>query len=239
MKKTLAIVSMALASTLAWAIPGADGSPFKGKVLETADGGTYIYLKLQTADGPVWAATTKQSIPTGADVVIHDPMLMTNFQSKTLNRTFDEIVFASAVSVEDSQAAGPTKAQMTAAHQGAATAATSVPVAKVARAAGPSGRTVAEVYAQKTQLSGKNVAVRGTVVKFNAGIMDRNWIHLRDGSGSAADSTNDLLVTTDPKQIAKVGDVILVSGPVKTDVNYGSGYAYSVVIEGATLQKSL
>jgi hypothetical protein len=235
MKKILALVSMTLATTLAWATPGSDGSPFKGKVLETADGGTYIYLKLQTADGPVWAATTKQVIPTGADVVIHDPMLMTNFQSKTLNRTFDEIVFASAVSVEGSQAAGPTKAQMTAAHKGTATASATVPVTKVAKAAGPSGRTVAEVYAQKSQLSGKTVDVRGTVVKFNAGIMDRNWIHLRDGSGSAGNASDDLLVTT--LQTAKVGDVIVASGPVRTNVDYGSGYAYPVLIEGAALKK--
>jgi hypothetical protein len=40
-------------------------------------------------------------------------------------------------------------------------------------------------------------------------------------------------VTTDQK--AKVGDVIIVSGVVKTDINYGSGYAYPVVIEAAQL----
>jgi hypothetical protein len=234
MKKILVLATTFLATTIAWAVPGADGSPVKGKVLETADGGTYIYLKLQTSEGPVWAATTKQEIPVGAQIVIHDPMLMTDFPSKALNRTFDQIVFGSAVSIEGSQAAGPTKAQMTAAHQGAATAATTVPVAKVAKAAGPSGRTVAEVYAQKAQLAGKNVEVRGTVVKFNAGIMDRNWIHLRDGSGSAATASDDLLVTT--KQTVKVGDVIVASGPVKTNVDYGSGYAYPVLIEGAALK---
>jgi hypothetical protein len=109
-------------------------------------------------------------------------------------------------------------------------------IAKSAKAAGPNGKTVAEIYAQRATLKDKSVAVRGTVVKISPNIMDRNWIHLRDGSGSATDSTNDLLVTTNPKDIAKVGDVVLVSGPVKTDVNYGSGYAYSVVIEGATLK---
>ena len=65
--------------------------------------------------------------------------------------------------------------------------------------------------------------------------MDRNWIHLRDGSGSAADKSNDLVTTT--KHTVKIGDVVLVNGLVNTDDNYGSGYAYSVVIEGATLQR--
>lgn len=234
MKKAFALVSMTLVATLAWAIPGADGNPVKGKVLETADGGAYIYLKLQTSDGTVWAATTRQAIPAGVQVVIHDPMLMTNFQSKALNRTFDQIVFASAISVE-AQPAAPSKAQMTAAHKGTASAAATVPVAKVTKAAGPNGRTVAEVYAQQAQLAGRKVDVRGTVVKYNSGILDRNWVHLRDGSGSAQNASNDLLVTT--QQAAKVGDVILVSGVVKTNADYGAGYAYPVVVEGAALKK--
>jgi hypothetical protein len=57
---------------------------------------------------------------------------------------------------------------------------------------------------------------------------------LRDGSGSAASASDDLLVTT--LQTAKVGDVIVASGPVRTNVDYGSGYAYPVLIEGAALK---
>ena len=44
-------------------------------------------------------------------------------------------------------------------------------------------RTVAEVYAQRAALKDKTVTVRGKVVKSNAGIMGKNWIHLRDGTG--------------------------------------------------------
>jgi hypothetical protein len=65
--------------------------------------------------------------------------------------------------------------------------------------------------------------------------MDKNWIHLRDGTGSAADGTNDLVVTT--KDETKVGDVVLVKGVVHTDKDLGSGYTYKVLIEEATLQK--
>jgi hypothetical protein len=122
---------------------------------------------------------------------------------------------------------------MGAVHKGAAASAANVPVVKAPKATGPNARTVAEVSAQRAKLKDKPVAVQGTVVKFSADIMDRNWIHLRDGSGSSADKSNDLMVTT--KQVAKVGDVVVVSGLVKTDVNYGSGYAYPVVIEGAKL----
>jgi hypothetical protein len=72
-------------------------------------------------------------------------------------------------------------------------------------------------------------------VKYNAGIMGKNWIHLRDGSGSVADGTNDILVTT--TQEAKAGDVLAVKGIVRTDKDFGSGYSYKVLIEEASLQQ--
>jgi hypothetical protein len=231
MKKCLALFLL-LGITPTWAAVNLDGTPFRGEVLESIDAGTYTYLRLKTKDGEVWAATMMSTFAKGTHVQMHDPMLMTDFYSKALNRTFDEIVFASAVSTESSGLANPEKA-MAAAHQNAAAAAVNVPIVKVPRAAGPNARTVAEVYAQRAKLTGKPVDVQGTVVKFSAGIMDRNWVHLRDGTGSAADKSNDLIVTTQGK--AKVGDVVVVSGLVKTNVNYGSGYAYPVVVEGATL----
>jgi hypothetical protein len=64
--------------------------------------------------------------------------------------------------------------------------------------------------------------------------MGKNWIHLRDGSGSADKDTNDILVTSAAE--AKVGDVVTVKGTVRTDKDFGAGYAYKVLIEEATLQ---
>ena len=81
----------------------------------------------------------------------------------------------------------------------------------------------------------KPVVIRAKVVKFNGGIMGKNWIHLRDGSGSAADNSNDILVTS--KDEAKVGDVVIAKGIVKTDVDLGSGYAYKVLVEDVSFRK--
>ena len=94
---------------------------------------------------------------------------------------------------------------------------------------------VAEIVAKRTELKDKPVEVRGQVVKFTPGVMGKNWIHLRDGTGSAADGTNDVTVTT--KAEAKVGDVVLVKGVVRIDRDLGSGYAYKVLVEDATLAK--
>ena len=106
---------------------------------------------------------------------------------------------------------------------------------KVAKATGPDARTVAEVNAQSAALKGKNVSVHGKVVKFTAAVMGKNWVHVRDGTGSATDGSDDVTVTTTDE--AKVGDVVLVRGVVQTDRDLGSGYKYRVLIEDATLKQ--
>jgi len=231
MKKCLALLLL-FGFVPAWAAQKFDGSPLKGEVLESINAGTYTYLHLKNADGDFWAAILKTDMPKGTNVMLHDPTLMTNFESRALNKTFAEIVFASAVSTETSSVQMPA-AQMAAAHQGAASSTGAVPVETIAKAAGADARTVAETYAQKATLKGKTIAVRGKIVKYSSGIMDRNWIHLRDGSGAAG--TNDLVVTT--QQAAAVGDVITVRGAVRTDADFGSGYSYALLLENATLQK--
>ncbi|HXX11195.1 MAG TPA: nucleotide-binding protein, partial [Burkholderiales bacterium] len=89
--------------------------------------------------------------------------------------------------------------------------------------------------ARRTELKDKPVTVRGKVVKFTGGVMGKNWIHLRDGSGSSAENTNDIVVTTTDE--TQIGDVVVAKGVVRTDVNLGSGYSYAVLVDDAKLQK--
>jgi len=93
---------------------------------------------------------------------------------------------------------------------------------------------VAEIVKNAANLKDKQVLVRGKIVKYNPEIMGKNWLHLRDGSGVPADNTNDILVTTTTQ--AKLGDVVTVTGMVRTDKNFGAGYSYKVLIEEASLQ---
>jgi len=197
-------------------------------VLETRNVESYTYLRLKTGDGEIWAAVPTASVKKGAQVTIANAMTMQNFESKTLNKKFDKIVFGQLVDPN----AKPGAAQPAAT---AGTAAAPAPVAKVAKATGPDAKTVAEVVKGKSGLKDKTVLVRGQVVKVNLGILGKNWLHLQDGSGSAADGTNDILVTT--KGEAAIGDIVTAKGKVRTDVNVGSGYNYAVLIEDATVGK--
>jgi len=103
-----------------------------------------------------------------------------------------------------------------------------VDLSGIAKADG--GKTVAEVFAEKDQLGGQAVVVRGKVVKTNANIMGKNWLHVRDGSG--AEGTNDLTVTT-AAELPMVGDTVVVTGPVTLNKDFGMGYAYDVIVEDA------
>jgi len=109
-----------------------------------------------------------------------------------------------------------------------------VPIS-VAKASGADAKTVAELVKGRLALKDKPAQLRGQVMKVSLGIMGKNWLHLQDGSGNAADGSHDIVVTS--KDSAAVGDVVTAQGLVRTDVNLGSGYAYAVLIEDAVLRK--
>ncbi len=222
--------------------PAAAANTVKGKVLEKLDAAPYSYLKLATASGESWAAVPQSATKVGEEVTVTVSAPMPNFESKTLNRKFELVLFGTLAGAEPPPApaaapgappAGeqPSPAAMAAQHQAAAAGPTDVKIAKIAKAAGPDGKTVEELFTQKTGLKDKPVTVKGQVVKFSPGIMGRNWIHLRDGSGKAERNTHDVTITT--QDDAKVGDVVTVKGTVKLDKDFGAGYAYPVIIEDA------
>ncbi len=211
-----------------------------GTVAETLAAPGYTYVKLTTATGEVWAAGPTTAVVVGQRVTIVRPTTMANFESKTLGRTFASIEFAEAIVPADG--AAPTAAPA------APTAGTPVPAiaggspntavaavvtdVKVDRA--PGGKTVAEIWGGKDGLKGQKVKLHATVVKASNGILGKNWLHVRDGSGVEG-KDNDLVVTT--LATAGVGDVVTVEGLVGTDRDLGAGYKYAVLIEDAAVTK--
>jgi hypothetical protein len=219
------------------ALASSDDSKFTGAVLETIDAGQYTYVRLKTAKGEIWAAVTHQPLKVGSPVTIENAMWMEKFESKTLNRTFDRVLFGSVSGADVAGTALPPGHPPTGAVS-PVSAEPNVDVAadaKVERAQGKDARTVAEVFTSKAALKGAEVLVRGRVVKWNAEIMGRNWIHLRDGSGSPEKADNDITITT-TDTVAR-GDVITVRGKVVLDKDFGAGYAYAVIIEDAKVIK--
>ena len=217
----------------------------RGKIVEKIDASQYTYLRLKTAEGEAWTAVPKTAKSVGETAGIVAPMWMENFKSDTLGRSWERIAFGTLEGEAPAEAAPPARpaagpgagmfaaaaAAMPVAHPAAAPV-DPVPLA-VAKASGPQGRTIADIYARKVQLKDKTVSVRGKVVKATNGVLGKNWLHLRDGTGKGG--SDDLAVASN--DTASVGETVVISGLVHLDRDLGSGYHYDVLVEDARVKK--
>jgi len=193
------------------------GPAQSGTVLETMEGGGYTYMNLDQDGKTVWIAVRRANVAIGDKVEYVEQMRMPNFTSKTLNKSFDEIVFAKL-------------------HGEHATVSPMQPVPEIAVGDDPiekaeGGHTIAEVFSNREALKGKPVKVRGRVVKVSQAIMNRNWIHLKDGTGEQG---SDKIVFRSEDQVAQVGSIVTAEGRLETDKDFGYGYHYEVLVEDAS-----
>jgi hypothetical protein len=189
-----------------------------GVVVTTMNAGSYTYLEVETKGSRYWAAVPQMELAVGDQVDVAPGSEMKSFFSPTLNRTFDSIIFTSSVKVlgKDASANKP---------------ATSKPPIRQTQTGSNEIKTVEQVYSARESLKGKQVQVRGKVVKFTPGIMGKNFIHIQDGTGK--DGANDLTVTS--QQAVKIGDKVTISGILDTDKDFGAGYTYKVILENAKI----
>ncbi|GAB4346058.1 MAG: hypothetical protein Kow0089_23260 [Desulfobulbaceae bacterium] len=236
--------------------PALEKPAIKGKILETMDASGYTYVNVETETGPVWAAMPQTKVEVGQEIALAGGMEMQNFESKTLGRTFDSVIFSSGIITEggapatiagtaapaegDSFAeaikgeAAMETVQPMASSGGSQAAITPAEDVKVDKAEGENAYTVGELHEKKAELDKQKVRVRGKVVKFSPMIMGKNWIHLQDGSGDQAAKTHDLVVTTQAQ--AEKGAVVEVEGTLAADRDFGSGYRYDVIVEDAEVK---
>ena len=214
---------------------GHPDNTFTGAIVESMNAAGYTYARLKGESREVWIAGPEFTPVSGEVVSVALDMPMENFESKTLQRSFPMLYFVSDVARNGQPVRpnAPAAPAMAPSHGASAPADTAPAVARLEPP--PGGLSVADLFARKSSLGGKKVTVRGTVVKYNGGILDRNWLHIQDGSGAASQHTNDLTVTT--TDVAKVGDVVTVTGVVGLDRDFTAGYAYDVLVENASLAR--
>ena len=234
-----------------------------GTVLETMDSGGYTYMKIDTGMGQPWVAVPQSPAKVGEKVTAMPGMVMKNFTSKTLDRTFDAIVFSGGIagavkapakgsgmgkmmggktgdSFADAIAAEggapPTAQQAQAAGSGGSLGAiTPFSEIKVDKATGDNAYIVGDVFGKKDSLNGKTVRVHGKVTKFSPMIMKRNWVHIQDGTGDPMNNTHDLVFTTDAT--VSEGDEITMEGVLAANKDFGSGYKYDAIVEESKVVK--
>lgn len=92
-------------------------------------------------------------------------------------------------------------------------------------------KTVSAIHQERAELANQMVRVEGRIVKVNNMILDRNFLHLKDGTGE--EGTDNLTVTS--QQTANVGDRVVITGRLTLNKEFGAGYAYPVLLEEAAI----
>jgi hypothetical protein len=196
----------------------------KVKAVEQVENYTYLLVK---GRGPAyWIAVSSTEITPGESITYEGGMLMENFHSEELDRTFERVLFLDAVEGEKAQAMDV----MPGTSHGSAVQAGKLEI-KVEQEKGTV--SIAELYADPGAFEGKKIRVKGEVAKFNGAIMDRNWIHIQDGS--EFEGKYDLTITS--KESFVVGQVLSFEGTLTLNRDFGYGYTYEILLEQATALK--
>jgi hypothetical protein len=197
------------------------------EVIQTRD---YTYVRVSEDRQDYWCAVNRTDIETGKTYFWFKGWEMKQFHSKELDRDFASIYFMEALSERPILSGDPMMggSPMT----GGSTSGRQKVAEKqgigVEKAEG--GITIAELFANRKSYAGKSVKIRGEVVKFSPHIMNRNWVHVQDGTKDGNDY--DLAVTTHDS--IPEGGIGLFEGVISLDVDFGAGYKYDVIMQDAS-----
>jgi hypothetical protein len=192
----------------------------------------YTYLRVTEDDREYWIAASKQDIQKGATVYYLGSMEMKNFESKELGRKFDSVLFVQQLSPQPilipETPGTPEGMKATPQRPTIEKINVAVPLAK-------GGITISKLYSNPELYKTKTVFISGKVTKVNSGIMQKNWVHIQDGTASG--NNYDLTVTT--QDVVNVGDIVTFQGRVSLNKDFGYGYSYKLLLEDATTLKNL
>jgi len=198
-----------------------------GKVTQTMDAAGYTYAEVDTGKEKIWAAARKTVLRKGDMIAFSTVMPMQNHYSKSLKREFSVVYFVNQFITDKKTDVSSHPVQSTP-HANIKNMKALEPVTGIKKIEG--GYTISDVYKNKNKLKGKTILVRGKVTKFTAKVMNKNWIHIMDGS-----THDDLTVTTD--EIVAVNDMIVIKGKLVLDKDYNYGYVYPLIVENASIVK--
>lgn len=221
-----------------------DGHNHNGVVKETMDAGGYTYILVVNDTHETWVAIPPTKVTVGETVEYIHGIQLENFASKTLNRTFDNIVFSEGLESDTPKAGGSHSDLFASAVEneknqgssaqlepsvGSSGAVTPLIAENIAKASGDNAYTVGELYTKRLELKEATVRIQGEVVKVTPNIMGKNWIHLQDGSGDPMKNTHDLVVTS--SELPAIGKVLTFEGKVTVDRDFGYSYQYDLLVE--------
>lgn len=181
--------------------------------------GMYTYVEVSENNEDYWVAIPKGKIEIGRAYYYKGGMKMVNFKSKELNKTFDEVWFLqdlykknpSLNNLGNSQ--NKTKDELTIIQQP------------------DNGTSIEKLLSNPESFKNEEITIKGKVVKVNKNILDRNWVHIKDGT--TFKEKNQITITTNVS--VSIGDVVTFKGVITLGKDFGYGYVYPVLIENGEL----
>jgi hypothetical protein len=195
-------------------------------VEEVLQANSYTYVKAQEGSKTIWMALPKREVEVGKTYYYENPMEMRDFKSKDLDRTFESVYFLSGLS-ESPEAKAPMKAMTPNDENHKKKDPVQKQEVNIEKEEGVV--SIGSLFENKSDYKNKTIKVKGIVTKFNASIMNKNWVHIQDGTGG--DVSFDLTITT--MDVVSVGDVASFEGVVAIDKDFGHGYKYDLIVEDA------
>lgn len=191
----------------------------------------YSYLNVTEGEDQYWIAISKRPVEIGATYYYRGGLMKKNFYSKEHDKVFETVYLVSNIQQQP----------MASASGGASGSAVDRALNKIQGNAlvddGPievnhTEGTVklSELFGNMAKYDGQTIQITGKVVKVNPMIMNRNWLHVQDGSGEDL----DLTITT--AENIPLGHVVTLEGTIALNKDFGAGYRYDLIMEGAVLK---
>lgn len=243
-----------------------DGVALQGKVLETMNSNGYTYLQVDAAQGKIWVAIPETSVKTGQTVNCKPGMTMHNFTSKTLNRSFEAIVFSPGLEKEAQEGGQPAADAKTDAKGTGFDAALQAEDrgaqggqggdaggGDLGPSTGSAGAVVPSAHVNVNKATGPNSfsvgecfeqgkELHGKTVRVRGKVMKISRMIMGKNWLHIQDGTGNPLKNQHDLVVTTMEDpgedsVVTVEGTLASERDFGAGYKYDVIIEDAKVEK--
>lgn len=189
----------------------------------------YVFLNVEEAGKTFWIATRKKEVEPGEIYFYRGGLLKTMFESKEYNKMFDTIyLVANLVSSDHSKHLNPK--DITAKNPPAIPGAkVDIPTHTDRNVVHKGTIKISELVKDPKKYEGHTIQISGKCVKVNPNIMERNWIHVQDGTQDAYD-----LVVTSNSYVPE-GKEFTMRAVVNLNRDFGAGYTYDLILENGEL----
>ena len=199
-------------------------------VNEVLPASRYNYLNVTEKGRKFWIATRKQDIEKGETYFYKGGLLKTKFESKEHNRVFDTVYLITNLVGENHTSLTETLSKSNSNVGQSVAQKEDLPANNENIIQRKGSLKIADLVKDPNKYEGQIVQISGRCVKINKGIMDKNWIHIQDGTKD----DYDLVITTDTF-VPEEGTIATIRALVTLDKDFGAGYKYELILENGSI----